>query len=331
MMLMKLHNGSLRVVPVDQTLGHTRYALSLEFSLASKKHRGAAEEARTTKSPISLRAAGFGDKSAVEIDGSGHGSGHGNPLKNTRIFGFKSPGTYQTGHTTGPPFNSFRRVKECATTSPVPSPKRANRYHPSTIAVSDGTPCPNPEERTDTVSPRAPTLEGLGDATTPSDSDLADRSPAGLRVLVVDDVPMNRRMLSRVLQGPGRSCVEAVDGLDALSKWQEAETAGQPVHVILMDYQMPNMDGPSATRELRQLGYTGLVIGVTGNALPQDKKYFLECGADRVLIKPVDRNCLESAISGIFEYMISNYLLKCRSQLMVLFLFRSFTAEQKLK
>jgi CheY-like chemotaxis protein len=54
-----------------------------------------------------------------------------------------------------------------------------------------------------------------------------------------------------------------------------------------MDYIMPNMSGPEATAKLRQLGYRGMVIGVTGNALPEDIAKFKRSGADHVLIKPI--------------------------------------------
>jgi CheY-like chemotaxis protein len=57
--------------------------------------------------------------------------------------------------------------------------------------------------------------------------------------------------------------------------------------VILMDFIMPNMDGPTATRELRRLGYEGLIVGVTGNALPTDIDHFLAHGASKVLLKPL--------------------------------------------
>ena len=58
--------------------------------------------------------------------------------------------------------------------------------------------------------------------------------------------------------------------------------------VILMDFVMPNMDGPTATKMIRDLGYSGYIFGVTGNALDSDVNYFLAQGADSVLAKPFD-------------------------------------------
>ena len=60
-----------------------------------------------------------------------------------------------------------------------------------------------------------------------------------------------------------------------------------PYRVITMDFQMPNMDGPTATRIIREMGYRGPIIGVTGNALRTDTELFMASGANKVLTKPV--------------------------------------------
>ena len=51
---------------------------------------------------------------------------------------------------------------------------------------------------------------------------------------------------------------------------------------------MPNMDGPTATKAIRHLGYRGPIFGVTGNALDSDVNYFVQSGANGVLAKPFD-------------------------------------------
>ena len=58
--------------------------------------------------------------------------------------------------------------------------------------------------------------------------------------------------------------------------------------VILMDYQMPNMDGPTAIRAIRSLGYKGVIIGVTGNVMALDQQEMIAAGADDVLSKPFE-------------------------------------------
>ena len=89
-------------------------------------------------------------------------------------------------------------------------------------------------------------------------------------LLVVDDSRLNRKMLLKCLKADGHSCHEAEDGLQAIAMVQNRITPDNGVHLdpfdaILMDFVMPNMDGPEATKEIRALGYTGLIFGVTGN------------------------------------------------------------------
>ena len=55
-----------------------------------------------------------------------------------------------------------------------------------------------------------------------------------------------------------------------------------------MDFIMPRLDGPSATKEIRDLGYTGPVLGVTGNGQEFDVKHFKHMGANEVFTKPLD-------------------------------------------
>ena len=118
------------------------------------------------------------------------------------------------------------------------------------------------------------------------------------RVLIVDDVPMNRKMLRRVTE---RSCGlmdEAGDGDEAVEKVELSMEMNVQYDVIMMDYQMPNMDGPTAVGLIREMGYKGLILGITGNALPDDIETFLRKGANRVLIKPVDTATISAAISA---------------------------------
>ena len=72
----------------------------------------------------------------------------------------------------------------------------------------------------------------------------------------------------------------------------------EPLDVILMDFVMPQLNGPDAVREIRNMGYTGVVIGVTGNAQQEDIDVFLYHGSDRVISKPVDVVALLKIIDG---------------------------------
>ena len=117
-------------------------------------------------------------------------------------------------------------------------------------------------------------------------------------VLVVDDAPLNRKMLIRLLFGKFKSIREAVDGRDAVNKVKDILARCEPLDVILMDFVMPQLNGPDAVREIRNMGYTGVVIGVTGNAQQEDIDVFLYHGSDRVISKPVDVVALLKIIDG---------------------------------
>lgn len=124
-------------------------------------------------------------------------------------------------------------------------------------------------------------------------------SGGALRFLVVDDVSSNRLMLRRMLQRLFKGCTvaEAEDGQEGVAAVGAAEAAGAPFHVLLVDGYMPVCDGYDATRTLRQqMGYSGVIIGVTGNALDADRAAFMEAGADSVHVKPVSSSDLAAEI-----------------------------------
>ena len=120
------------------------------------------------------------------------------------------------------------------------------------------------------------------------------------RVLVVDDAASNRRMLSRLLRSRCGVIDEAVDGVQAVEKVKQAMVEGQqPYDLIFMDFVMPNMDGPTATRIIRELGYNGIVCGLTGNVLDSDKNVFTQSGVNLVMFKPFDMDKFNIAIRNI--------------------------------
>jgi signal transduction histidine kinase/ActR/RegA family two-component response regulator len=121
-----------------------------------------------------------------------------------------------------------------------------------------------------------------------------------LHLLVVDDSPLNRKMLLRTLRAVGHICEEAEDGLEAVEKVKSRmASAKKSYSAILIDFVMPNMDGPTATKEIRAMGYTAPIFGVTGNILTSDIDYFIGCGADRVLGKPLNMSIFRSCIDEL--------------------------------
>jgi PAS domain S-box-containing protein len=121
------------------------------------------------------------------------------------------------------------------------------------------------------------------------------RSQAGdCRVLVVDDTADLRKLMVRFCEDLGVRTDTAVDGVDAME--HVAEAAG-PYKAVLMDMQMPVMDGYTATRRLRAEGYDGLIVAMTAHAMRGDREKCLEAGCDDYLAKPVTR----ASLTKLFE------------------------------
>ena len=121
------------------------------------------------------------------------------------------------------------------------------------------------------------------------------------RILIVDDVPMNRKMLRRVLENRYDIIDEAENGQEAVDmvKATVGGEIGSYYDMITMDYQMPVLDGITATRRIRDVGYVGLIIAVTGNALEADVTNFLNNGADAVLTKPLSVRVLDDCLETL--------------------------------
>lgn len=124
-------------------------------------------------------------------------------------------------------------------------------------------------------------------------------------ILVVDDSAMVRRITSQLIRSMHHTTVEAVDGEDAVDTFRRAMRDGETFDVILMDNQMPKMMGVEATRIIRQeLGYPGLIFGVTGNALDEDLEAFIKNGANEVLIKPLTREKFTENVLGYRDKLL---------------------------
>ena len=88
------------------------------------------------------------------------------------------------------------------------------------------------------------------------------------------------------------------DGMKAIAKVKEKMESASPYYTaILMDFVMPIMDGPTATKAIRALGYTAPIFGVTGNTLDSDIVYFMRCGANVILSKPLEMSNFNKAMN----------------------------------
>ena len=116
---------------------------------------------------------------------------------------------------------------------------------------------------------------------------LEPASATGLSVLVVEDTPVNQKLAKALLEKRGCTVTLAENGQEALTRLADARFA-----IILMDMQMPVMDGLEATRRFRQLEIgegraRTPVIAMTANAMPGDRERCLEAGMDDYLAKPI--------------------------------------------
>jgi len=125
-----------------------------------------------------------------------------------------------------------------------------------------------------------------------------------LKVLIVDDAKSNRKLLKRLLENRDNVCDEAADGQEALNTVKEATSRGETYDLILMDYEMPVMNGPTAAREIRAIGIDqSFIVGITGNLMDEDVEHFKKCGANAVLPKPfkvqdLENLCVEYHVTG---------------------------------
>jgi CheY-like chemotaxis protein len=117
----------------------------------------------------------------------------------------------------------------------------------------------------------------------------------GGRVLLAEDGEDNQRLLMAFLKLGGAEATLAVDGAEAV---RLAREANYDYDLILMDMQMPVMDGYQATAELRRAGYTKPIIAVTAHAAPEDRAKCLAAGCTDYLSKPISRSVLLTTCAG---------------------------------
>jgi CheY-like chemotaxis protein len=109
-----------------------------------------------------------------------------------------------------------------------------------------------------------------------------------------------RSLLTRL----GHHPVITTDGEQALESWLAADSAGTPYDVVLMDIQMPKLDGITATKRIRahEAGRSPrrtAILALTANTLVDDRYACFEAGMDGFLIKPLDRDKLAEALAVI--------------------------------
>lgn len=123
-----------------------------------------------------------------------------------------------------------------------------------------------------------------------ADSD--DGSLANHRILLAEDGPDNQRLISYLLTAAGAEVKIVENGRLAIEHALEAIEKSEPFDVLLMDMQMPIMDGYQAVANLRQQNYESPIIALTAAAQAEDRERCLEAGCNDYLTKPVNRATL---------------------------------------
>ncbi|MCA8961763.1 MAG: response regulator [Planctomycetes bacterium] len=125
----------------------------------------------------------------------------------------------------------------------------------------------------------------------------SERPRLDCRVLLVEDGLDNQRLISVVLRKAGATVEIEDNGRSGLERALDAWTESRPFDVILMDMQMPGLDGYSASAKLRELGYPLPIIALTAHAMAGDRERTIAAGCDDYAAKPIDRAQLIDMVS----------------------------------
>jgi PAS domain S-box-containing protein len=120
---------------------------------------------------------------------------------------------------------------------------------------------------------------------------------SGKTILIVEDDPLSSKFLEAILEDTGAEILLAKDGREAIDITKEHEN----LDMILMDIQLPGMNGNEATKEIRKIRENMPVIAQTAHAMPEDKRKSLEAGCDDYITKPINMDLLLDKIENVFK------------------------------
>lgn len=134
----------------------------------------------------------------------------------------------------------------------------------------------------------------------PAAEKAATASPRlGARILVADDNQANRQLIGLRLRRAGADVVMASDGQEALDRTREAHEQSRPFDAVIIDMQMPVLDGYDAVRELRARGFTRPIVAVTAYAMSEDRDECLGLGCNEFISKPIEWDRFLAKLAGL--------------------------------
>jgi PAS domain S-box-containing protein len=153
-----------------------------------------------------------------------------------------------------------------------------------------------------TLQPESAAPAIIADLVGPAAPSPAQATPS-LSILVAEDNEINALLMRSLLARLGHRAVITTNGDAALESWLSAESAGTPYDLVLMDVQMPRLDGIETTRQIRareagQIRRTP-ILALTANTQVEDRSACFEAGMDGFLVKPLDREKLAVAVAEL--------------------------------
>ena len=131
---------------------------------------------------------------------------------------------------------------------------------------------------------------------TPATMSISPETVLPKTILIAEDDPASREFIAEILRGRGYQVVEASTGVAALKLFQRHHP-----DLVVIDIQMPELDGFAVLRQLRHLPLTAPVIAVTAHAMAGDRERALAAGFDEYLTKPVEAARLRRRIAELLS------------------------------
>jgi CheY-like chemotaxis protein len=162
------------------------------------------------------------------------------------------------------------------------------------------------------TGPIAKTAEAERSQSTTAYTDFSNVPREQLRICIAEDNPINQKIAIQFMEKLGFKHVDAYDnGLAAVEGLQKKAKEGEPYHIVLMDVQMPVLDGYEATKLLRKDPIEAvrsiLVIAMTASAIQGDREKCLESGMNDYLAKPVRSDVLKKKLDQYLQQVRINH------------------------